>query len=454
MPKSGLRAALSVALMVAAAGVPLAAIQGPASAQSRDVSAAGLPIMKYWIADSVVSQLQEARDELALRCMASLGFTAVSAQYGEVSASAGTSLFPAVTRSASGQVSYVPVNSPGPATLVAHSPVTLVNRAPARAEDTSMYGRGKNTAVSPVPLGRIPAGGCWGQAGRILYGSHPALPADPRAVAVESQAYAMQAPATQAALARWSACMSRAGQRYAAPLQAALDPRGQTASADLACRGQVDLQQVFQNAEAQYQTEQLASHLPAIQQSLGFVSDWLRNARNAGVSLAAPQPESASVNDVTGLNYFTGPVTYTDANAPGERLDLWHSGTTDGNKVDIYPINGGNAQKWLYSNVLSNGCRILAPYLNENYAVQDPSGSLAYNVGANIWFYGSSNTFPTWYTVNIPNAPGYGSGYYVIQNCRDWLYLTAPFSAGAGAQLTWSPGSGGPGAPGQNQVWF
>jgi hypothetical protein len=461
---SGLaRAALSAALVVAAAGVPLAVTQPPvsamtlsgaASAHSRDASVAGLPIMKYWVPDGVVNQLQEARDELALRCMGSLGFTSVSAQYGEVSTSAGTSVFPAVSRTADGQAYYEPVNSPGPAMQVAQSAVRLVNSPPTTAEDASMYGRAKNEAVSAVSLGRIPVGGCWGQAGRILYGSHPALPDDPRAVAVASQAYAMQAPDTRAALARWSACMSRAGLRYTSPLQAALDPRwnnggqaradlsasvaeaqSRTASADLTCRGQANLQQAFQKAEAQYQGQQLAAHLTAIQQSLHIVSDWLDNARNAGVSLAAPHPEFTPAN-VGGLAYFEGPVTYTNFSYSAQRLDLWHSRTTSGNKVDLYPINGGNAQNWDYSNTLTNGCRILAPNLNTAYAVQDPYGSLAYNAPATIWYYGYNNP-PVWYTVSIGYASGYGDSYYVIQNCKDWLYLN-PYHGGNGAQLTWS----------------
>jgi hypothetical protein len=351
--------------------------------------------------------------------------------------------------------------------LVARSAVALVNSAPTTAQDASMYGRARNEAVSSGPLenGRIPAGGCWGQAGRILYGSHQALPDDPRAIAVASRAYAMKAPATQVAMARWSACMSRAGLHYASPLLAALDPRwssagaspsvstlaaeSQAASADLSCRGQANLQQAFQNAEAQYQTAQLASHLTAIQQSLSLVSNWLTNARNAGISLAAPVQEEAPDGGVGGLTYFTGPVTYTNLDWD-QRLDLWHSKTTDGNKVDIYPINGGNAQNWLYSNTLSNGCRILAPNLNENYAVQDPSGSLSYNTPVNIWYYGGNNP-PVWYTVSIGNAANYGSQFYYIQNCKDWLYLTP--NGGNGTQAIWAQPDAG-GRLGGDQVWY
>lgn len=259
--------------------------------------------------------------------------------------------------------------------------------------------------------------------------------------------------------------MSQASLHYAAPLQAALDPRwsslgasrpasalaaeSKTASADLACRGKATLQRAFQDAEAQYQAGQLASHLAAIQQSLRIVGGWLSNARNAEVSLAAPHVELAPAN-VTGLNYFVGPVTYTEVSGNNQRLDLWHSGTTDGNKVDAYAINGGNAQKWDYSNTLSNGCRILAPNLNTAYAVQDPSGSLAYNTNVNIWYYGYI-PMPAWYTVTIPNAPGYPSGYYAIQNCQDWLYLTA--GADNGGQAHWSLRDSGP-ALGGDQVWF
>jgi hypothetical protein len=119
--------------------------------------------------------------------------------------------------------------------------------------------------------------------------------------------------------------------------------------------------------------------------------------------------------------------------------------------VDVYPINGGEAQNWLYSNTLSNGCRILAPNLNQNYAVQDPSGSLAYNAPVNIWYYGVGNSVPTWYTVSIGNASNYGSRYYYIQNCRDWLYLTA--NGVNGTQAIWAlPQAGGQLA--SDQVWY
>jgi hypothetical protein len=267
---------------------------------------------------------------------------------------------------------------------------------------------------------------------------------------VASQAYAMQAPATRTAMASWSACMSWAGLHYASPLQAAdaHAEQSRTASADLACRDQANLQQVLTQAESQYQAKQLASHLTAIQQSVIFVNDWLSNARNAGVSLAPSQSENVAASGVTGLSYFTGPVTYTNLSY-GQRLDLWHSQTKDGNKVDLYPVNGGNAQNWLFSNTLSNGCRVLAPNLNENYAVQDPSGSLAYNEPANIWYYGSSNP-PTWYTVEISQAAGYPDQYYVIRNCEDWLFLN-PYHGGNGGQLTWSVG--GSGYQAGNEVW-
>jgi hypothetical protein len=469
--KAALQRALSAGALVAALGVPLAASHVPASAASTagqpatlsgQSGVAGLPIAKYWVSDGTVSKLQEAREELSLRCMAALGFKAVSAQYGEVSnQGASTLTLPVIERAASGLAQYAAGDSLGVSALVADSPVALVSRAPTAAEDAAMYGRGKTQAVTG-------GGGCWGQAGRTLYGSHPALPYDPRAAAVESEVYAAQAPATRAALARWAACMSRAGRHYATPLQAASAPQWNatgaggsrasaaltaesgTAYADASCRSSSGLQKAMQSAEVSSQRAQLSQHLAAIKQSLRIVSGWLRNARAAEVSLAAPRPASTetsgpgatdrvSPDGVSGLDYFVGPVTYTNLSY-NQRLDLWHDSTTSGNKVDIYPINGGNAQNWIYSNTLSNNCRVLAPNANENYAVQDPSGSKAYNEPASIWSYSiDDEDIDPWKTVTIPNAYGYPDTYYVIQNCVDWLYLN-PYNGGNGKQLVWSVG--------------
>jgi hypothetical protein len=477
--KAALQRAVSAVVSVAALGVSLAAGQAPASAASPaghptilsgQAGVAGLPIAKYWVSDGTVATLQEAREELSLRCMATLGFKAVSAQYGELSdPGASTLTLPVIERASSGLAQYGPGNSLGDGMLVAHSAVALVNRPPTAAEDAAMYGRGKTRAI-------VASGGCWGQAGRTLYRNHPTLPDDPRAVAVASEVYAMQAPATRSALARWATCMSRAGQHYATPLQAASAPRwnavgaagspasaalaaeSRTAYADVACRSTSGLQKAMWNAEASSQRLQLSRHLAAIEQSLRLVSEWLRNAHQAGVSLAAARPAvtapaavKATPAGVGGLNYFVGPVTYTNYDY-GQRLDLWHDSTTSGNKVDIYPINGGNAQNWIYSNTLSNNCRVLAPNANENYAVQDPSGSLAYNEPANIWSYSiADQDIDPWKTVNIPNASGYGDSYYVIQDCTDWLYLN-PYNGGDGAQLTWSVA--GSGYQGGNEVWY
>lgn len=482
MTRFALRRALTAVVLVAGVGVPIAASQTLASAAgpaghpamlSDQTGVAGLPIAKYWVSDATVSKLQEAREELALRCLAARGFKAVSAQYGEVSnPGATTAALPAIERAGSGLAQYAPGNSPGGSMLVAHSAVALVNRPPTAAEDAAMYGRGKNRAVQG-------GGGCWGRAGRTLYGRHPALPADPRAVAVTAQTYAMQTRAAKSGLARWAACMSRAGQRFASPLQAVTDPRwnavragatrtsaalaaeSRTAYADLACRASSGLQQAVRNAEVSSQRRQLTQHLAAIKQSLRIVSGWLQNARKAGVSLAAARPASTAAAaagpaakavpaGVSGLTYFEGTFTYTNL-VYDQRLDLWHDSITNGNKVDIYKINNGNAQNWIYSNTLSNGCRVLAPNANENYAVEDPSGSLAYNKDANIWSYSiDDEDIDPWKTVSIVTASGYGSPYYVIQNCTDFLYLN-PYNGGSGAQLVWSTGVDG--FQGGDEVW-
>jgi len=463
---------LGAVALIAGLAVPLGAGQAAAGAAQPTARSAilsgqtgivGLPLASFWVADRTVSALQEAREELSLRCMAKLGFRSVSAQYGEVT-SAGASTFglPTVERTASGLAQYdAAANSLGRPLFVAHSGVALVNLPPSAAQDAAMYGRGKKAAVTS-------GGGCWGQAGRILYGSHPSLPEDPRAVAVASQIYAMQAPATRAAAARWAVCMRRTGERFATPLAAASKPwsssaRGlaaesRTAYADVACRSESGLSRAVTTAEVRYQQWQLAVHGAAIRQSLRIVASWLGNARDAGVSLAAPRAAGPSTpagpmapDGVGGLTYFTGPVTYTNL-VYDQRLDLWHDDVVSGNKVDIYSINGGNAQNWLFSNLLTNNCRVLAPNANENYAVQDPSGSLAYNEPASIWSIdiGAEN-IDNWKTVSIVTASSYGDSYYVIQDCTDWLYLN-PYNGGSGAQLDWSVA--GAGYQYGNEVWY
>jgi hypothetical protein len=143
----------------------------------------------------------------------------------------------------------------------------------------------------------VPAGGCTGEAGRELMHGAP-VPPDPqlaKRLSLQSFARTKQESHVHAAFAGWSGCMRSSGFLYATPEDANNDPAFQTrrasakeiatATADVRCKRQVNLVNIWGTAETLYQQGEVAtlrSQLDVVKRSLQV------ELRNATRALATP----------------------------------------------------------------------------------------------------------------------------------------------------------------------
>ncbi|MFI7449984.1 hypothetical protein ACIBQX_21020 [Nonomuraea sp. NPDC049714] len=150
-------------------------------------------------------------------------------------------------------------------------PSRSTTATPSREEDTAFYGKEKK-----LPDGReVPAGGCYGDALRqVAVG----VQKDDEALVqrLKNTAYEQGAgdERVTAATERWSTCMAAAGLSYKTPEDAWQDPRWaahrnggpltpeekSTASADMACKLQVDYLRVRSEAEIKAQHSVIEAH--------------------------------------------------------------------------------------------------------------------------------------------------------------------------------------------------
>ncbi|MEU2788520.1 hypothetical protein [Streptomyces sp. NPDC007100] len=120
--------------------------------------------------------------------------------------------------------------------------------------------------VNGVP---VPPGGCSAEAAKELAGSGQLGPGDtPRKANLDSFTATKSDPRVQKAFKAWSGCMKSRGHSYPDPLTAISDPRFQgnsptqqereTATADVACKKQVNLVGIWFTVETSLQKEMIA----------------------------------------------------------------------------------------------------------------------------------------------------------------------------------------------------
>ncbi|OKI53638.1 hypothetical protein [Micromonospora sp. CB01531] len=146
-------------------------------------------------------------------------------------------------------------------------------------------------ADGPVPAGgRIPEGGCLGEANRRLAEGGPSvgetLLYD---MALQAGHQAEQDPRVQAGFRAWSTCMAGKGFVYADPWQANDDPRWstdrpsdverRTAVADVACKDSTGLVTIWQAAMVEHQRRTIASRSADIERYEQAKSARLANSR-------------------------------------------------------------------------------------------------------------------------------------------------------------------------------
>jgi hypothetical protein len=482
-------APLTAALTILAATGALAA---PAIGQLRPASATpvdGTPMAAYWIPDATVDQVGRAQAALRIQCLAGLGFTRLPSSFATVLPATWHPLLPALGASAAARSGYQSLAStPTGAALVQVPGVALDAGAATGPEMAAMYG-----GQGSVNGHAVPAGGCWEQAQRQLEAGVGSLGGDPRAATVWAELSALGDSRVKAAFAGWSACMSQRGFSYATPMDSARDPRWakagllgasypggvteqevRAASADAACRQQVDLAGVWQAAQVRYQGQIIARERPQLAEARFVTGAWLANAVQFG-ALRSSTAVAASATDTgpTGtpdLGTATapgsssasfkwhGPYTYSLVNFGGGYLGNSCYCSYNGDPVNIYGQTFGNATYWWVSDPVVSGNRILASAEGTPaaYAVEDRRSSKKLHTVVDLWSWNGSTT-ATNEMVFIGQAPGFPAGQYYIRNAFSGLYVgNWYYNQGATGRAGWEPWCFKPGpACGTNddKVW-
>lgn len=263
-----IRLALAVAALTLTAGCT-ASNTGPApSAVPRvvDGSTLRLPLDDYLLTGPEAALVAQARRVLMGQCLRPFGMS--------------------VPEQAAGQ--------PGPPTLnerrygitkadqARHAGYRLPGDRPERPRqggtpDPLLLGVITGTGPAVVHGVRVPAGGCLVQVNARLDRGEP-RPADTDLAQrlTQDSFFASHGDSrVQAAIQAWSACMRTRGFSYPDPLRAAADPRFQagpvtrieiqTATADLACKQQVNLVGIWYAVEAAAQRGTVAANAPALE---------------------------------------------------------------------------------------------------------------------------------------------------------------------------------------------
>ncbi|WP_328871574.1 hypothetical protein OHT76_16420 [Streptomyces sp. NBC_00287] len=140
-------------------------------------------------------------------------------------------------------------------------------------EEAAMTGQREGSAVGA----KLPEGGCGGEAYRRIYGSTD--PLSTLAMDLSNQAYtkAQQAEPVREVFRSWSACMADSGYTYDEPMDAPNDPafgaptatpeEVATALADLTCRDEHKVAEVWFEEESRLQEQLAEKHVQELQQA-------------------------------------------------------------------------------------------------------------------------------------------------------------------------------------------
>ncbi|MEH0981584.1 hypothetical protein [Micromonospora sp. CPCC 205556] len=166
------------------------------------------------------------------------------------------------------------------------------DKGPPPPEETAVALTGTRfEAGGPEPAGgRIPEGGCLGEANRRLAeGAPPIGETLLYDMALQAGHQAERDPRVQAGFRAWSTCMAGKGFAYADPWQANDDPRWstdrpsgverRTAVADVACKDSTGLVTIWQAAMVEHQRRTIASRSADIERYEQAKSARLANGR-------------------------------------------------------------------------------------------------------------------------------------------------------------------------------
>jgi hypothetical protein len=140
----------------------------------------------------------------------------------------------------------------------------------------------------------LPEGGCVGEAGRTLSTGAPPAGTLADRLAFSTLETSAKDRRVRAAFGRWSSCMKRAGHSYATPRDANRDRRfidgpehrvspteTATAVADVRCKHQAHLIDVWASVEAVYQRRLIARHKTELDRERAALAIRLSNAKKA-----------------------------------------------------------------------------------------------------------------------------------------------------------------------------
>jgi hypothetical protein len=264
-------------------------IDVPAIPPASSAEAIPLPLDSY---EQVSVQEQEALaaagDQLTQRCMAAAGFSyPVAAQPG-----AGGANVAAIEDGGYGVASLAQAETYGYTPAGPGGPLGSLVALPGFLKEQNQHGPAWTSAL----LGFVPGAkagapqheGCLQAADTALYGSLNSNP-DPDPVpgiAVQSAQWTQSDPRILAAERTWSACMSRSGFGYKSPAQAQgrawpTTPTPEeiaTAVADVRCKAQANLVNIWLTMEAAYQQVLISQNLSSLSRLQASVGILLRRA--------------------------------------------------------------------------------------------------------------------------------------------------------------------------------
>lgn len=279
--------ALAAALLLSLTGcsadqpTPEKAQEKPAPAILKSVDL-HLPVEAYLFSDAELEKLSRARAVLHKKCLERFDLdyeirpagppvgprSLMDRRYG-------------VTDEAEAEADGYHLGDRDPRTHPAHPPKlsdaqqeALTGRS--QGKDAAASDGGGTIRVNGVP---VPPGGCSAQAAKKLAGSGQLGPADlPRKANLDSFTATKSDPRVQKAFKAWSGCMKGQGHSYTDPLAAISDPRFQgnlptqqereTATADVACKKQVNLVGIWFTVETSLQKEMITRQQAAFAAAL------------------------------------------------------------------------------------------------------------------------------------------------------------------------------------------
>ncbi|GHG05145.1 hypothetical protein ACFFSH_39785 [Streptomyces filamentosus] len=267
----------------------------PQSGRQRSVSARSLPLDEYKMSGADYSKFEQAKWNLTKPCMISLGFkdfvptpvADLDADMGELN----ERRYGAYDADQAAKTGYRPAFSTSASSAIAVPRSGIESREWTPQEYLALTGTPmEQTEVDQktaprLSTGRsVPDGGCIGQAMDKISGGKPLV--DTFVSELNSQSYedSLKDERVVEVFAKWSTCMRAKGYVYSTPIDANND-RGftgsvasskeiDTAIADVSCKVEVDLINVWHAAERDIQNRLIAKHntrLSPVKQNLAAI---------------------------------------------------------------------------------------------------------------------------------------------------------------------------------------